>query len=43
MISRYIDNQQQHHKKPTFIEEYIDFLTVFEIEYDERNYCMNLV
>ena len=36
MIAHYIENQQQHHKKQTFIEEYIDFLKAFEIEYDER-------
>ena len=36
MIARYIENQQRHHKKQTFIEEYIDFLKAFEIDYDER-------
>jgi putative transposase len=36
IIARYIENQQQHHKKQTFIEEYIEFLKTFEIEYDER-------
>lgn len=36
MIARYIENQQQHHKKQTFIDEYIDFLKAFEIEYDDR-------
>jgi putative transposase len=32
----YIKNQQEHHKKITFIEEYLDFLNKFEIPYDER-------
>jgi len=32
----YILNQQQHHKKKTFKEEYVDFLQKFEIEYDEK-------
>ena len=36
MIAHYLENQQQHHKKQTFIEEYIDFLKAFDIEYDER-------
>ena len=29
-------NQQQHHKKKTFRDEYIEFLAKFEIEYDEK-------
>jgi len=32
----YIQNQENHHKKESFIEEYLKFLEVFEIEYDER-------
>lgn len=32
----YIENQENHHKKISFREEYIDFLQKFEIEYDER-------
>jgi len=36
MIVQYIENQQLHHKKQTFINEYIDFLKAFEIDYDER-------
>ncbi|MDA3879119.1 MAG: IS200/IS605 family transposase [Prolixibacteraceae bacterium] len=32
----YIKNQQEHHKKKTFIEEYFDFLNKFDIPYDER-------
>jgi putative transposase len=35
-ICRYIENQQIHHMKRTFHEEYIDFLKAFGIEYDER-------
>ena len=35
-VIRYIQNQEDHHKKKTFIEEYFDFLKAFEIEYDER-------
>mgnify|MGYP002076082577 CR=1 FL=1 len=32
----YINNQEEHHKKKTFLEEYHDFLEKFDIEYDER-------
>lgn len=35
-ISRYIDNQQMHHKKQTFYEEYLAFLKAYDIEFDER-------
>ena len=35
-VINYIQNQENHHKKETFKEEYLKFLKVFEIEYDER-------
>lgn len=35
-IANYIESQAHHHKRRTFMEEYIDFLTLFEIDYDER-------
>ena len=35
-VIKYILNQEEHHKKKTFKEEYIDFLKKFEIEYDEK-------
>jgi putative transposase len=35
-VIRYIQNQEEHHKKKTFTEEYLDFLKAFEIEYDKR-------
>ena len=35
-VIKYILNQEAHHKKTTFREEYIDLLTKFEIEYDEK-------
>ncbi len=35
-VIKYILNQEQHHKKKTFKEEYIDFLKKFEVEFDER-------
>lgn len=33
---KYIENQQEHLKKSTFREEYLQFLTEYEVEYDER-------
>ncbi|MCF8361409.1 MAG: transposase [Prolixibacteraceae bacterium] len=35
-VINYIKNQQEHHKKISFIEEYLDFLKKFDIPYDER-------
>ncbi|HSN60452.1 MAG TPA: IS200/IS605 family transposase [Ferruginibacter sp.] len=35
-VIKYIQNQEQHHKKQTFLDEYVSFLEKFEIEYDER-------
>jgi len=35
-VIKYIINQQKHHKKKTFKEEYLEFLKKFEVEYDER-------
>ena len=35
-VIKYIMNQEEHHKKYTFKEEYLEFLQKFEIEYDEK-------
>ncbi len=35
-VYQYILNQEEHHKKRTFKEEYIDFLKKFEIEFEPR-------
>ena len=35
-VIKYILNQEDHHKKKTFKEEYIDLLEKFEIEYDKK-------
>ena len=35
-VVKYIMNQQEHHKKHTFREEYLDFLKKFNVEYDVR-------
>lgn len=36
VVTDYIMNQEEHHKKRTFLEEYEEFLKQFEIEYDGR-------
>ena len=35
-VYQYILNQEEHHKKKKFKEEYLDLLQKFEIEYDEK-------
>jgi hypothetical protein len=35
-VVKYILNQEEHHKKQIFKEEYLDFLNKFEIEYDSK-------
>jgi putative transposase len=32
----YIKDQKNHHRKKTFLEEYIEFLDKFEVPFDER-------
>jgi REP element-mobilizing transposase RayT len=35
-VISYIQNQENHHKKESFIDEYLRFLKLFEVHYDER-------
>jgi len=35
-VVKYILNQEEHHKKKTFKEEYLEILRTFAVEYDER-------
>ncbi len=35
-VATYIENQQLHHKKTTFIDEYLQILDDLEIEYNEK-------
>jgi len=35
-VINYIINQEEHHKRQTFEEEYIKFLKLFEVEYDSK-------
>lgn len=35
-VIQYIEEQEKHHQKKTFREEYMEFLKAFDIPYDER-------
>ena len=35
-VINYIEKQEEHHKKKSFIEEYVEFLKAFNVDYDER-------
>jgi putative transposase len=35
-VSKYIENQEEHHRKKTFLEEYKDFLVHFEVDFNEQ-------
>lgn len=35
-VRNYIINQRQHHERKSFKEEYLEFLKLYDIEYDER-------
>ncbi len=36
VVINYILNQEEHHRKKTFLEEYTEFLNEFEVDYDDR-------
>lgn len=35
-VYHYIMNQKKHHKKKTFVEEYIDMLEKYEVDYNPK-------
>ncbi|WP_100629049.1 IS200/IS605 family transposase [Algoriphagus formosus] len=35
-VTKYIQNQEKHHSKKSFIEEYLELLKIHEVEYDQR-------
>lgn len=39
-VVKYINNQEQHHKKKTFKEEYVDMLIKYNVTFNE-NYILN--
>lgn len=43
IVAAYIENQEKHHAKKTFQEEYIEFLKMFEIDYDEKYIFKELI
>jgi putative transposase len=36
VVARYIANQEAHHRKRSFQDEYVDFLKRHDVDYDER-------
>jgi tetrahydromethanopterin S-methyltransferase subunit F len=40
-IYNYIDNQESHHQKRTFQQEYIDYLNENEMEFDQQFYLIS--
>ena len=40
-VVKYIQQQEKHHKKRNFAEEYLELLKIFEIEFDERYILRN--
>lgn len=42
-VYRYIKNQEAHHKKQVFLDEYISLLKQHNIEYDERYIFQELI
>ncbi len=42
-VYKYIQNQEAHHKKQSFRDEYLEFLKKFKIEYDEKYIFQELI
>ena len=42
-VFQYIKNQEEHHRTKTFKEEYLKFLDIFEVPYDERYIFKDLI
>jgi len=42
-VYKYIQNQEEHHRKRTFREEYLDLLKEFKVAYDEQYIFKELV
>jgi putative transposase len=42
-VYKYIENQEEHHKKYTFKEEYLSFLQKFKVPFDERYIFEDLI
>jgi REP element-mobilizing transposase RayT len=42
-VYKYIQNQEEHHQKQTFRDEYLDFLKKFKVAYDEQYIFHDLI
>jgi putative transposase len=42
-VYKYIQNQEEHHKKQSFRDEYMDFLKKFKVEYDEQYIFQDMI
>lgn len=42
-VHKYIQNQEAHHSKRTFKEEYVDMLAKFEVTFDEKYIFTDLI
>jgi putative transposase len=42
-VYKYVANQEEHHKKQTFREEYLDFLNKFKVPYEEQYIFEDLI
>ena len=42
-VYKYIANQEEHHKKQSFADEYLAFLNKFEISFDEKYIFNDLI
>ncbi len=42
-VYKYISNQEEHHKKQTFKDEYLEILDKFEVPFDERYVFEDLI
>jgi len=42
-VYKYIANQEEHHKKQNFKDEYLSFLDKYNVKYDERYVFENLI
>ena len=36
VVAYYVENQEKHHRKKTFLQEYREFLNTFEVGYDQQ-------
>lgn len=42
-VYKYISNQEEHHERQSFNDEYLNFLNKFKINYDEKYIFENLI